>query len=153
MSSYDYIRGKGNRFSRDNQPPNRGRKPSVITKMKRIGLTGDDIAKLMENLLVSDERKAKSMLGDPDLPILAVGYLRALVMDAKAGKVDTLERMLDRLYGKAVRKSELTGKDGKDLLPEPLAIEIIDSRDKVDDEEVNKAGFRYGEGKDEAADD
>lgn len=39
-------------------------------------------------------------------------------------------RKLLGLY--APDKREITGKDGKDLMPEPITIEIIDSRDKVD---------------------
>ena len=50
------------------------------------------------------------------------------------------------------QSSELTGRDGKDLMPEPLTIEVIDSRDKVEDEGSAKVGFKY-EGKDEAASD
>lgn len=51
--------------------------------------------------------------------------------------------------------SELTGKDGKDLLPGPIMVEVIDSRDKVEDEEEPGAvGFAYKKkGKDEDSDD
>lgn len=41
-------------------------------------------------------------------------------------------RKLLGLY--AAEKKELTGKDGKDLINEPVLIEIIDNRDKVDAE-------------------
>lgn len=44
-------------------------------------------------------------------------------------------RKLLGLY--AAEKREITGKDGKDLIAEPIMIEIIDSRDKVDAEDTD----------------
>lgn len=44
-------------------------------------------------------------------------------------------RKLLGLY--AAEKREITGKDGKDLMAEPIMIEIIDSRDKVDAEDTD----------------
>ena len=31
--------------------------------------------------------------------------------------------LMDRVYGKPLQKQEVTGKDGKDLIPEPLSEE------------------------------
>lgn len=44
-------------------------------------------------------------------------------------------RKLLGLY--AAEKREITGKDGKDLMADPIMIEIIDSRDKVDAEDTD----------------
>ena len=50
MSSYEYIRGKGNRFTSDNQPLNRGRKPKLYTIAKKsYGITLDEFK---EGLLI-----------------------------------------------------------------------------------------------------
>lgn len=59
------------------------------------------------------------------------------------------ERWRDR------QATEITGKDGKDLVPGPITVEVIDSRDKVEDEgESGTVGFAYkGKGKDEDSDD
>jgi hypothetical protein len=47
-------------------------------------------------------------------------------------KQRALESISNMLGFNAPEKRELTGKGGKDLMIEPVMIEIIDSRDKVD---------------------
>lgn len=94
----------GPRFSSTNQPAKCGRKPSVLKKLKAIGLSHDDITAILENLLMADKRKAQELLADPELPLMAVGYLSALLSDIKKGHSLTLEAIMDRLDGKAAQK-------------------------------------------------
>jgi phage terminase small subunit len=52
-------------------------------------------------------------------------------------KQKSLDSISTMLGFNAPEKRELTGKGGKDLVIEPITIEIIDSRDKVDAKETN----------------
>lgn len=53
-----------------------------------------------------------------DEQLFAVGFKKA-----KEGDYAFYRDLHDRLYGKPVQHTELTGKDGKDLIPEPLSEE------------------------------
>ena len=59
-------------------------------------------------------------------------WLRWLIQDLgdKQQRVKIMQDHRDWLFGKAMQKTELTGKEGKDLIPS-IQIEIINSADKV----------------------
>lgn len=101
-----YKRGIATRFSSTRQPAKgkAGRKPNILKKLKAIGLSHEDIRAVLENLLLADKKKAQELLADPELPLLAVGYLSALLSDIKRGDSATLENIMDRLDGKAAQK-------------------------------------------------
>lgn len=48
------------------------------------------------------------------------------ILNARKGDYRFYKDILDRLHGTPVQKTELTGKDGKDLIPEPLIKQKID---------------------------
>jgi hypothetical protein len=73
----------------------------------------------------------KSLAGWEDAGSYAKGLAISILFDMKNGSTKTLDKLRERQYGKAVQKVELTGRDGRPLNPEPLTIEIIDSRDKI----------------------
>ncbi|KAA6313277.1 hypothetical protein EZS27_035925 [termite gut metagenome] len=54
-------------------------------------------------------------------------------------KQKSLDSITAMLGYNAPKKTEITGKDGKDLLLEPITIEIIDSREKVDEDTDNES--------------
>ena len=107
--------GRETRFSSSNQPRKRGRKPSILKKLKAIGLSHDDITGLLENIIMANKQEAQEMLKDPELPIMAVGYLSALIKEIQAGKSLTIEAIIDRLDGKATQKvqAETTLRDAQ----------------------------------------
>jgi hypothetical protein len=73
----------------------------------------------------------KTLASWPDANSYAKGLAMAILFDLKNGNTKTIDKLRERQFGKAVQKVELTGKDGTPFNPEPLTIEIIDSRDKV----------------------
>ena len=101
---------KGKKFSKTNQPANRGRKPDILKQLKGCGLSENDVKHLLESLILKNQEGANQLLNDESIPILAVSYLRALVTDILAGRVDTVEKILDRIYGKASQRQELEAK-------------------------------------------
>lgn len=124
--------GRETRFSSSNQPRKRGRKPSILKKLKAIGLSHEDITGLLENIIMANKQEAQEMLKNPELPIMAVGYLSALIKEIQAGKSLTIEAIIDRLDGKATQKvqADATLRDAQ-----PPAIYFGEEDDEVAQEE------------------
>lgn len=110
-----YKKGIATQFSSTNQPKKKGRKPSILKKLKAIGLSHEDITGLLENIIMANKQEAQEMLKNPELPIMAVGYLSALIKEIQAGKSFTIEAIIDRLDGKATQKvqAETTLRDAQ----------------------------------------
>lgn len=124
--------GRETRFSSSNQPRKKGRKPSVLKKLKAIGLSHEDITGLLENIIMANKQEAQEMLKNPELPIMAVGYLSALIKEIQAGKSITIEAIIDRLDGKATQKvqAETTLRDAQ-----PPAIYFGEEDEDIEQEE------------------
>lgn len=50
--------GRETRFSSSNQPRKKGRKPSILKKLKAIGLSHEDITGLLENIIMANKQEA-----------------------------------------------------------------------------------------------
>lgn len=124
--------GRETRFSSSNQPRKKGRKPSILKKLKAIGLSHEDITGLLENIIMANKQEAQEMLKNPELPIMAVGYLSALIKEIQAGKSFTIEAIIDRLDGKASQKvqAETTLRDAQ-----PPAIYFGEEDEDIEQEE------------------
>lgn len=124
--------GRETRFSSSNQPRKRGRKPSILKKLKAIGLSHEDIIGLLENIIMANKQEAQEMLKNPELPLMAVGYLSALIKEIQAGKSLTIEAIIDRLDGKATQKvqAETTVRDAQ-----PPAIYFGEEDEDIEQEE------------------
>lgn len=124
--------GRETRFSSSNQPRKKGRKPSILKKLKAIGLSHEDITGLLENIIMANKQEAQEMLKNPELPIMAVGYLSALIKEIQAGKSLTIEAIIDRLDGKAPQKvqADATLRDAQ-----PPAIYFGEEDDEIEQEE------------------
>ena len=51
--------------------------------------------------------------------------IKVLRSQASKGNLKAIEMVLDRLFGKVKQNYELTGKDGKDLIPPLIQVEIL----------------------------
>ena len=65
-----YKKGIATQFSSTNQPKKKGRKPSILKKLKAIGLSHEDITGLLENIIMANKQEAQEMLKNPELPIM-----------------------------------------------------------------------------------
>lgn len=75
----------------------------------------------------------KKNIGTNDDPeIVDVEYVKIELHD----KLKAIERICKMLGYDAPVKQEITGKDGKDLIPK-IEVEIIDKREDVSDEDSN----------------
>lgn len=110
----------GNRFNSENQPPNRGRKPKVYKYLKKtigetIGheLEEQDFQDIMQALLELPPAKLQALVRsneidektgrpkpNPDTPAwiqILVSHINSCI---RYGKVDALDFVLDRVFGK-----------------------------------------------------
>ena len=114
--------------------PNVGRKPKTIRafneEMKALGyepMSKEDIVGMYLNICAMEEEKLKAIVQDKSEPMIK----RIVAKNVLGGKgFDIIERMLDRAIGKSGQPVDLTS-GGKEIKVEPLRVEVIDSRDKV----------------------
>lgn len=115
----------GNRFTSDNQPPNRGRKPSIFKYIKeKTGkkvdpeMSKEDYVKVIRHLMESTpeeiERLVKDADGSPnkDTPIWVLNVISAINSDIRYGRTSTVEMLFDRVFGKVNQSIDVTS-DGK----------------------------------------
>lgn len=94
---------EGKRFSAENQPPNAGRRPNILTKViKDNGISRNDVNLVIKNVIM-DHTKAEidAICKDPKEPMLVRVIARAYLQDFKQGKIINLNLLLDRVYGQA----------------------------------------------------
>ena len=89
------------------------------TYLYRIDEVGKGKEKRREHVLVTDPEEIKQVLDETDGAAGTTdnGYY---VITTKAPDNKAIDSMLDRVFGKATQKTEVTGKDGKDLFPVPI---------------------------------
>lgn len=117
----------GNRFTSDNQPPNRGRKPSIFKYIKeKTGkkvdpeMSKEDYVKVIRHLMESTpeeiERLVKDADGSPnkDTPIWVLNVISAINSDIRYGRTSTVEMLFDRVFGKVNQSIDVTS-DGKPI--------------------------------------
>ena len=95
--------GKATRFSKENQPANPGRRPSVLAKYireNRVSLA--DIQAPISSLVGYNADEIKSILQDKSdkPPVGIILMLKALTADMDTGSIGNLVTLMDRAYGK-----------------------------------------------------
>lgn len=103
MAGYDNIKGKGNRFSSTNQPPNRGRKPKLYTIAKKAyGVSREEWNEVKLFLLQSTQDEINKIIEREDTPMWVLILARGLKRNAAKGVTDVLNDMEDRIFGRAI---------------------------------------------------
>ncbi len=92
---FEHIRGKGNRFTSDNQPLNRGRKPKLYTIAKKsYGITLDEFKEVVNYLWQLPKDEVKKIAERGDTPIWMANVCRSLYKDTAKGVMNTLRELL-----------------------------------------------------------
>lgn len=98
-----------NRFSSENQPPNRGRKPSKLKKyIQDCDLSSTDIQAAMQYMLDKSEDEIEGMANDKNVPMMMRLFAKAMTADMKGSNLTNILKMLDRAVEKT-HKFEVTG--------------------------------------------
>ena len=132
MSRANYertIKNKG--FDKNPNNINRKGRPrrlvsSIIQDLKEKGIVqvkAIDIVEAFEMLFNLESKEIAEIANNDKNPY----FIRRVAKEMLSGKgFDIIERMIDRVHGKPKQSTELTGKDGKDLIPPSIKeIEII----------------------------
>lgn len=109
----------GNRFSRTNQPKKRGGKTNVFAQLrkdveKELGckLSEVDINSLLFFAAFGGADMHKEYLTQEDgktngeTPMVLMNFIRAIQIQTKIGRTDTVERIVERLFGKVAQPIE-----------------------------------------------
>ena len=116
MSSYEYIKGKGNRFTSDNQPTNRGRKPKLYTIAKKsYGITLDEFKEVVNYLWQLPKDEVKEIAEKDDTPIWMANVCRSLYKDTAKGVMNTLRELVQLMFGKELTTRVDVTTNGKDI--------------------------------------
>lgn len=110
---------QGRKFSSENQPQNRGRKPSIYKYVK--DLTGKKIApemsredyyKVIRFLMESTPEDLDVLIKNPDgtpnkkTPLWVLNVVSAINSDIRYGRTCTVDSLLDRVFGKPTQPIE-----------------------------------------------
>jgi hypothetical protein len=118
-----YKDGEKTQFSENNQPPNRGRKPSALKFIKESGMSIDDVKRLLGSLIWEyDSKELAALLKDKDNPVpmgMAI-VLGALTEDLKNKNLANLDRLMDRAYGRPTQKDIIEFSDIPDTAKDRL---------------------------------
>lgn len=116
MSSYEYIKGKGNRFTSDNQPLNRGRKPKLYTIAKKsYGITLDEFKDVVNYLWQLPKDEVREIAERGDTPIWMANVCRSLYKDTSKGVMNTLRELVQLMFGKELATRVDVTTNGKDI--------------------------------------
>lgn len=87
-----------------------------------------EVLALMEYVESLSVKNLKEFVQDIEIPTIVAAYGRLLLTGEQKDfrRVQAAEMINDRLHGKPKQATELTGKDGKDLIPPTITqIEIV----------------------------
>jgi hypothetical protein len=95
--------------------------------LKRDGLTGQDIITLIRILMKSTTAELAELHNDPSMPIFIKHAIKAINTDYQTGRLQALEILLNRAYGKAQERIDHTTNGDK---IDVVRVEIINKENK-----------------------
>ena len=114
-TTYEVGYGKppknGVKFASDNQPENNGRKPSLLKAyIQDNGVSIQDVRLVFKNIIFEKTKEQlDDLLGDESQPMLIRAIVGAYLKDFESGRIDIINSILDRIYGKADQSVNLSG--------------------------------------------
>lgn len=128
-----------NTFSTENQPENRGRKPSAFIKMRdEYHLSKDDVVELIRTILPKSKKQLQKMVLQDNKPAIMHVFAKSVLGDLKNKNSANIFKLIEYAMGKAPEIKELKGK-----------LEVINKNvnyDELPAEEAKKIFFDTIEG-------
>lgn len=103
--------------------------------IETTGMTPEEVDAIEQKILSASLSEAQLIAKDNNTPLYMKNLAMAVIIDMKNGKTDTVDKLRERQYGKVKQQIELTGKNGQPLMKDPIVIEVIDNRDKINIEQ------------------
>lgn len=91
--------GKRTRFSKDNQPENKGRKKSILNHDAVKALSFADLRTVIFDLIAKPTEELETIAEDKTQPAFISVIAGAIVSDKNKGRATTITDCLNRLYG------------------------------------------------------
>jgi hypothetical protein len=120
-------------FSSENPPKNPGRKPSALNAfIKDSGISIDDVRRVMKNVVFEkNQEELQTLLTDKGQPMLVRLLVKAFLTDFSNGRLDNIEKLLDRIYGKSTQMTKVkasidSGHMDSSLVPDDIKQKILD---------------------------
>ena len=101
------IKDAGKKFSSEYQPEKNGRPKNVFRHLVgQYDISREDIEALLTELSSLSKTELQSVSNDPNTPAVRAIIASALLRDNKNGSTYSVEFLFDRLFGRAVQKTE-----------------------------------------------
>lgn len=95
-----------------------------------VSLSKEDKYHLIESMLELSIKELESIASDPRTPSFMVVLAKSICMDAKRGRMNTLNDVLDRFFGKATQPKEVTGKGGGPIELQAMNAETLTPQER-----------------------
>lgn len=101
-------------FSSTNQPKNSGRKPSrfkrLLKELEGVGetISVEDYGRITKTLLTLNAEELQGVAQDKSTPIAVIMIANAISGDLNNQRIDNLEKLLDRVFGKSSNPIDVT---------------------------------------------
>lgn len=116
MARFDKGNTMGHRFSSENQPAVRGRKPKLYTiAQKAYKITFDEYKETIQHLIQCTKDEIKETSEASDTPIWVVNICRALLHDSGRGVMNALHELTALMWGKEMAQKIDVTTNGKDI--------------------------------------
>lgn len=119
MALFEKGNKQGNRFTSENQPKNKGRKPSLYKQLKELTgkkvdfeLSKEDYYKVIRFLMERTPGELQKILDNAKdkengtTPIWVLNIISAINSDIRYGRTSTIDMIFDRLFGKSTQPIE-----------------------------------------------
>lgn len=142
--------GKKTRFSKENQPANKGRKPRLYTQLKDVyKISHEEYRDMLMYLMQLTKDEIVSLSKAEDTPIWVVNMCRAFLSDCQRGSFYLLSDVVDRMWGKAEAKTKMDiTSNGKDV-----GTQIVFSPTPLTERDIQEIkNIQYGGSKENSTD-
>ena len=125
---------EGKKFTKTNQPKNVGRKPSrfkqILEGLESIGetLSLEDYKNITATMLTLTKDELIKLASSDSTPMAILLIASAIQGDATNMRMDNLDKLLDRLFGKSTNNVDVTSKGDK--VAQSIQIEVVNGEDK-----------------------
>ena len=99
--------GKKTRFTSENQPSNRGRKPKLYTIAKKAyNISYDEWKEVVVYVMQCTKKEVEDIIEKDDTPMWVINICRALYKDSGKGSNATLKELTEKLWGKPKQETK-----------------------------------------------